>query len=240
MESDNSSVSSPQPMAAKIRDVSRSRLQRLGALYSDTNSLSSPIHRTEASFHASGDDLEVTSCEDRESRRNHKGLEKLAALARNMNEWEDDITPRDINVAYTPLGPPPPKPALPSRDRLSKCLSETEESTKFVVPKPAERTSIKGNEQLQKNQQEQKSQSSKTYLKESETQQKSKAVVNKKDLFSKKEPIRTNVSKWDQDVIQSLEAQGFQRRDSSNVGLNSPKQTQVNDIYLRRSKHGFS
>ncbi|XP_017027461.1 anillin isoform X2 [Drosophila kikkawai] len=96
-----------QPLA-RLRDTSRSRLQRMGALYSNTDDLSSPIHRTEGQFHA-GDDDDMTS---RCSRQPKQKFGKLAALADTINQWEDDTAHHDV---HRPIEAPPPKPDLPSR-----------------------------------------------------------------------------------------------------------------------------
>ncbi|XP_014485813.1 PREDICTED: actin-binding protein anillin-like isoform X2 [Dinoponera quadriceps] len=66
----------------------RSKLQRLGKLYSDDNchELSSPIHRTEEKFNAE-DDTEHNKPVRRGAR-----LDKLAALASTINSWEDDLS----------------------------------------------------------------------------------------------------------------------------------------------------
>uniref|UniRef100_A0A7G3AC04 Putative actin-binding protein anillin isoform x1 n=1 Tax=Lutzomyia longipalpis TaxID=7200 RepID=A0A7G3AC04_LUTLO len=70
-----------------IRDASKSRLQRLGALYSDEQSISSPIHRTEGNFH------ERMSSVAAEPARPRNRLGKLAALAESINRWEDEKQP---------------------------------------------------------------------------------------------------------------------------------------------------
>lgn len=64
---------------AAIGDATRSRLQRLGALYSDKD-ISSPIHRTEQQFH------EGLSASGRPKTK----FTKLAELAKEINDWEDD------------------------------------------------------------------------------------------------------------------------------------------------------
>ncbi|XP_053980703.1 anillin-like isoform X2 [Hylaeus volcanicus] len=65
----------------------RSKLQRLGKLYSDDGSheLSSPIHRTEERF---------TAEEEIEQKPTKRGarLDRLAALASTINNWEDDLS----------------------------------------------------------------------------------------------------------------------------------------------------
>ncbi|XP_034479698.1 anillin isoform X2 [Drosophila innubila] len=98
-----------QPLA-RLRDTSRNRLQRMGALYSNADDLSSPIHRTEAQFHAGDDDVDA----NRSPRKGKQRFGKLAALADTINQWEDDTAHHDVQ---RPLldAVPPPKPDLPSR-----------------------------------------------------------------------------------------------------------------------------
>ncbi|XP_076221746.1 anillin isoform X3 [Nomia melanderi] len=66
----------------------KSKLQRLGKLYSDDSSreLSSPIHRTEERFNA-----EEEATEQKPSKRGAR-LDRLAALASTINNWEDDLS----------------------------------------------------------------------------------------------------------------------------------------------------
>ncbi|XP_037717764.1 anillin isoform X2 [Drosophila subpulchrella] len=98
-----------QPLA-RLRDTSRSRLQRMGALYSNTDDLSSPIHRTEAQFHVTTGEEEENG--NRSSRQPKQRLGKLAALADTINQWEDDTSHHEV---HRPLDAPPPKPHLSSR-----------------------------------------------------------------------------------------------------------------------------
>lgn len=78
-----------------IRDTSRNRLQRLGALYSDTENLSSPIHRTEARFNVADEDKEHGSSNARE--KSHK----MAALTSAINNWEDETISDHKKVTKT-------------------------------------------------------------------------------------------------------------------------------------------
>lgn len=146
-----------QPLA-RLRDTSRNRLQRMGALYSNTDDLSSPIHRTEAQFHA-GDDDDVS--ERHSPRKGKQRFGKLAALADTINQWEDDTAHHEV---HRPLldSVPPPKPDLPSRP-----VAETKKQA---------------------------------------------ATSDTVDSSSK-----TKQLKWDPKVLSSLEAQGFQRRESSTI-----------------------
>lgn len=146
--------------AVNIRDTSRSRLQRLGALYSNTDDLSSPIHRTEGKFHAECDD----DFDFQIRKPNQQRLGKLAMLANTINQWEDDTSHHILGTTAL-VAKPPPKPDLPSREKLLKekqlSLSESELSSNY------------------------------------------------------KDEIKQ--LKWDPKVLNSLEAQGFQRRESSTV-----------------------
>lgn len=146
-----------QPLA-RLRDTSRSRLQRMGALYSNTDDLSSPIHRTEGQFHVTTGEEE--DCGNRSSRQPKQRLGKLAALADTINQWEDDTSHHEVHRL---LEAPPPKPHLSSR-----------RAEKGPAPLPP-----------------------------------------KKDEVD--EASRTKQLKWDPKVLSSLEAQGFQRRESSTI-----------------------
>ncbi|XP_071558799.1 anillin-like isoform X2 [Temnothorax nylanderi] len=66
----------------------RSKLQRLGKLYSDDSNLglSSPIHRTEEKFTA-----EESNVDYKPVKRGAR-LDRLAALASTINNWEDDLS----------------------------------------------------------------------------------------------------------------------------------------------------
>ncbi|XP_029408021.2 anillin isoform X4 [Bactrocera dorsalis] len=109
---------------SKIRDTSRSRLQRLGALYANPNDLSSPIHRTEGDFHS---DSPVDECDGKSTKRSKQRLGKLVELASSINQWEDDTTHHDPH----PLSSlPPPKPDLPSR-KISNVPIATLQGTKL-------------------------------------------------------------------------------------------------------------
>ncbi|KAL9704325.1 hypothetical protein quinque_007843 [Culex quinquefasciatus] len=71
-----------------IRDSSRNQLQRLGTLYSDSQDLSSPVHRTEGRFHEEGG-------AGKENSKPRPKLAKLAMLADSINNWEDDVSHPD-------------------------------------------------------------------------------------------------------------------------------------------------
>ncbi|KAK0161551.1 hypothetical protein PV327_010010 [Microctonus hyperodae] len=75
---------------AKMDLIVRSKLQRMGKLYSNDAccELSSPIHRTEEEFSA-----EEKSIESKDVKRvGGTRLDRLAALASTINNWEDDLS----------------------------------------------------------------------------------------------------------------------------------------------------
>ncbi|XP_018794044.1 PREDICTED: actin-binding protein anillin isoform X1 [Bactrocera latifrons] len=109
---------------SKIRNTSRSCLQRLGALYANPNDLSSPIHRTEGDFHSYSP---VDECDGKSTKRSKQRLGKLVELASSINQWEDDTSHHD---PHPPSLLPPPKPDLPSR-KISNVPVTTLQGTKF-------------------------------------------------------------------------------------------------------------
>ncbi|KAK9308639.1 hypothetical protein QLX08_001483 [Tetragonisca angustula] len=100
----------------------KSKLQRLGELYSDDSSkqLSSPIHRTEEKFNAEEEVIEQKS-----SKRGAR-LDRLAALASTINNWEDDLS-----------HPTLAKPLNSKADRIQAKLNEQVKS----IPEPQPSTS---------------------------------------------------------------------------------------------------
>ncbi|XP_013098884.2 anillin [Stomoxys calcitrans] len=207
------SITQAPSCAAKIRDTSRSQLQRLGALYSDKDDLSSPIHRTEAHFHA--DNKDETDF-DGHMRKPKQRLGKLAALANTINQWEDDITHHGpTTVTEVAKAVPPPKPDLPSRGRTRTDHGHVKEQ----APQPPQMHNPKSPKSHVA------SKSPKRHVKEQAPQppQIQTAPKSPKPQIALKSPKlpekdqKTKQLKWDPTVLSSLEAQGFQRRDSSTV-----------------------
>ncbi|XP_031779988.1 anillin isoform X3 [Nasonia vitripennis] len=86
----------------------KSKLQRLGKLYSDDNrELSSPIHRTEEKFAV--EDVKATTRSAKPCAR----LNRLAALASEINNWEDDLS-----------HPTVAKPTITKAERVQAKLNE--------------------------------------------------------------------------------------------------------------------
>ncbi|XP_026728328.1 anillin-like isoform X2 [Trichoplusia ni] len=80
-----------------LRHNIKSRLDRLGNLYSDTPTLSSPIHRTELQFSAATPPTEQQQQQQQQQQQKPrqqpgKKFGRLAALADQINNWEDDLS----------------------------------------------------------------------------------------------------------------------------------------------------
>lgn len=160
-----------------IRDSSRNRLQRLGALYSNADNLSSPIHRTENKFYEENSE----SHESVSTKKSRQGLGKLAALADSIKSWEDDTSHPDFK-----------------------------------------------NEYKQQSQQQHHQPSQQQYTSDSDNKHQQSSIEDN-NTPSK----NTKHLKWDKSVMDSLEAQGFQRRESSTTKLsydygNNTKTTTTN------------
>nr|XP_049701391.1 anillin isoform X3 [Helicoverpa armigera] len=77
-----------------LRHNVKSRLDRLGNLYSDKPTLSSPVHRTELEFSSATppSETEPKKPKPRVQQDGKKKFGRLAALADQINNWEDDLT----------------------------------------------------------------------------------------------------------------------------------------------------
>lgn len=170
-----------------IRDSSRNRLQRLGAMYSETENLSSPIHRNEARF-----DDETQADENRGKPTARLG--KLAALASQISNWEDESSNSDgkstkPSTSSSPTKIPPTIVGASPRKIVHS----------GVIPKqPAN------------------------------IQTKSNLSPTKKSSTDGSEKRPSKQLKWDKNVMDHLEQQGFQRRESTTSKLiydyNEPKE----------------
>lgn len=207
-------VESGSAAAPMIRDSSRNRLQRLGALYSDTENLSSPIHRNEARF---DDNLQQTP-KANDVPRPTKRIGKLAALADSINNWEDDLSHPDASASTKVHREAAPK------------SSPSKTVTSFgprVVGTSLRKQQQHGSPTMQQQQRyDERGQvksilSAKTPPKISEP---SSSTAATKSVTPLKTNSATNRSpskqlKWDQGVMDALEQQGFQRRESTTSKL---------------------
>uniref|UniRef100_A0A182WE51 PH domain-containing protein n=1 Tax=Anopheles minimus TaxID=112268 RepID=A0A182WE51_9DIPT len=178
-----------------IRDQSRNQLQRLGTLYSETQDLSSPVHRTEARFH---EDM-------KQSNKPKAKLAKLAMLADSINNWEDDTSHPDITHHRETI--------IPGRENKSPS------AVRRQSPRRVGGTGAAG--------------SSSTAAGTGATPKKYPAPNPPKSILSPQKPGssggepsgaagkpgQTKSLKWDQKVMDTLESQGFQRRESTTSKL---------------------
>ncbi|KYM87204.1 Actin-binding protein anillin [Atta colombica] len=141
----------------------RSKLHRLGKLYSDDNNheLSSPIHRTEEKFTA-----EESSDDGKPVKRGAR-LDRLAALASTINNWEDDLSHPTITSSKIKPG-------------NSK----------------AEKIQAKFNDQVKNGLESQPS-------------------TSESNKWKSKDSSPIKQFKWDKNVLENLEAQGFSRTKSN-------------------------
>lgn len=172
-----------------IRDSSKNQLDRLGALYSNPQQLSSPVHRTESAF---------TTEQERERRignlnRNNR-FTKLNELTKFYNECDDEIKPQ-------------------TQENGSNTIDKTDAK---ASPKPA--TKLNEKRMVETNKRNGNS------PQKTNTGTINKTVLNR---FASKETVtETNDNKkssdnkaWDKRIMDSLEAQGFRRRDTTNKRL---------------------
>lgn len=185
----NSAENTSNERTPMIRDSSRNRLQRLGAMYSETENLSSPIHRNEARF-----DDEAQTDENRGKTTVRLG--KLAALASQISNWEDESSNSDVK---------PTKPSTSSSPTKIPPIIVGASPRKIVnsgvIPKQPANVQTKSNLSPTKK--------PSTIIPDSTEKRPSKQL------------------KWDKNVMDHLEQQGFQRRESTTSKLiydyNEPK-----------------
>lgn len=175
-----------------IRDSSKNQLDRLGALYSNPQDLSSPVHRTESHF---------TTEQERERRngnlnRNNR-FTKLNELTKFYNECDDEI-----------------KPQTDCQENGGKTIDRTDAK---ASPKPV--TKMNENKAVETNKRNMNS------PQKTNTGTINKTVLNR---FAPMETVtETNDNKkssdkqvvWDKRIMDSLEAQGYKRRDTTNKRL---------------------
>lgn len=172
-----------------IRDSSRNRLQRLGALYSEPENLSSPIHRNQSRF---DDETEVDETRGKSTTR----LGKLAALASQINNWEDESSNSDAKQPKQPSSSSPTK----NIPHIVGSSPRKNVNTSGVIPKQPTNFQTKSNLSP------------------------TKKPTNNSDTAEKRPSKHL---KWDKHVMDALEQQGFQRRESTTSKLtydyNEPK-----------------
>ncbi|XP_049939972.1 anillin-like isoform X1 [Schistocerca serialis cubense] len=143
-----------------IRDTAKMRLRRLGALYSEEEAnISSPIHRTEETFTAEEE-------EDMKPVKSTTRLNRLAALANTINEWEDDLSHPQLTNS--------------SEKKTERKISGLEKTSHIINSYTDQKLQIKPLNAIQKNK-----------------------LVDRKGSDA-------NIV-WDKAILETLEAQGFER-----------------------------
>lgn len=161
-----------------IRDSSRNRLQRLGALYSETENLSSPINRNESRFLLE-DDTDTQPCGMNTTRQITR-TGKLNALANSIKTWEDDLSHPDAKQHQ-------------QRNKEPSQMASSSAGAKVASSSPTKTGTI-------------------PKVRRDDQPSRTPAVtVNAKVA----EPKKSKELKWDQNVMDALEQQGFTRREST-------------------------
>lgn len=182
---------------ALIRDSSRNRLQRLGALYSESQNLSSPIHRTESRF----DDEQIQS-RDGASRPRGR-FAKLADLANSINSWEDDSLSSDgkdeVQAKKTAKSASSVN-AKPSTSKPSNVLTKAKSTEPKIVGMCPRKNEVAASRSV--------------------TDGKSaKAGRSNSDALNDLDKAKEKNIKWDPKVMNALESQGFKRRETTTTRL---------------------
>lgn len=198
--------------SVQLRDSSRKNLRRLGALYSETEQFASPIQRTEENFCESSDGNEGPS-------RPIKKITKLASLAKDMNSWEDDYSHHgSVPNSASKASPMKSTGAIP---KVFGSPAKTPSGFNFGSPS---RTNFAS--------------PSKTNFSSPVRQNNLSKPKFASPMSSNREASDATASKpspkkllWDKKVMDSLEAQGFTRRESQgpklvyNYGTEKPATT---------------
>lgn len=189
----SSSETSSEVKITAPRDTPRGHLQRLGALYADKD-ISSPIHRNEDRFHEGFS----------ESSKPRTKFTRLAALASEINSWEDDPSHpdykhhrktvnsngnsgspcKDNNGQKKKPAPLPPNTATSSPKKSLFSLKKPIVSPRRVI------TDLSSQNERQQKEEEG-----------------TRSGASTKNL------------QWDSKVMSHLESQGFKRRDTTHQRL---------------------
>lgn len=167
-----------------IRDSSRNQLHRLGALYSNPQDLSSPVHRTESCFTIEQDAERSTTTKPKPR------FAKLTELANSITEWENESkTATKKDAADSNTGATAKRPQTQTMTSEAKIVGVSRR--KFESPQKTNETSTV-----------------KSVLSRIEKQDNN---VNKN--------VGNKQLKWDKTIMDSLESQGYKRRDTTHKRL---------------------
>lgn len=209
------------PSTPYMRDSSRNQLHRLGALYSNPQDMSSPVHRTETAFAVQTAENLLAAQSGAKLKKSHR----LAELANSINTWEDDIPhksrsnplKRDTTDQADAIAASSTSKSN-KMNALSGIRSITKSPRKSAMP-PGSASILSRIESIE--------------LKETDDNKNS----NSKHL------------KWDKHIMDSLESQGYKRRDTTtkrleyDFGAKSPERKETNTMTNARvsqdmRKHG--
>ncbi|XP_046586320.1 anillin isoform X1 [Neodiprion lecontei] len=195
----------------------RSKLQRLGKLYSEdcSRELSSPIHRTEEKFA-----IEEEST-DRKAAKPGARLGRLAALASTINNWEDDLShPTLIKSVESKAS----KVQAKFNEQVRNGSGEPQPGTSGLSKQPStsglsKQPSTSGLLKHQSPTGLSKMSSTSGLSKKPSTSSISKQInsngSSSSTQVSRGKGSPTKQLKWDQAVLETLEAQGFTRTTSN-------------------------
>ncbi|XP_029712780.2 anillin isoform X2 [Aedes albopictus] len=206
--------SSETDVKSLIRDSSRNQLQRLGTLYSESQDLSSPVHRTEGKFH------EENAAGGKENLKPKQKLAKLAMLADTINNWEDDTSHPDIRHHRETLGVTAKKDKSPVRQK-SPIRQKSPVGQRSPI---GQRSPVRQKSPIYERSPKRKEESPKratTTPKKYTAPNPPKSILSPAKGFSEIDGAKagTKTLKWDQKVMDALELQGFQRRESTTSKL---------------------
>lgn len=182
------------PSTPYMRDSSRNQLHRLGALYSNPQALSSPVHRTETAFAV---EQMTENQESTQSGAKFKKSHRLAELANSINKWEDDI---------------------PHESRLNQLKGNTDDQTDANIAGPSSpgksynnTNSLSGIRPITKSPRKAAINAGSSILSRIESIELKENDENKNS--------NNKQLKWDKSIMDSLESQGYKRRDTTTKRL---------------------
>lgn len=199
----------PAAPSSCIRDSSRNQLHRLGALYSNPQDLSSPVHRTETAFA-----IEREPDHDTRSATKLKKSKKLAELANSYNQWEDESVSKNRT----------PKPSTSQQNDNAATASPHKVNDNHLISgiKPISASPRKFSDKTA-----------------------TASILNRIESLEKRETDNNKNSNnkklnWDKGIMDSLESQGFKRRDTTHKRLeydfNHTDRKQINTKFSNAAK----
>lgn len=193
------------PSIPYMRDSSRNQLHRLGALYSNPQDLSSPVHRTETAFNVEQTtDNQLAAQSGAKLKKSHR----LAELANSINKWEDDI-PQKCR----------PHPSKGDTDQADAVAASTKSKSNNL-------NALSGIRPITKSPRKSAMTAGPSILSRIES-------IELKETDDNKNSHNKHL-KWDKHIIDSLESQGYKRRDTTtkrleyDFGAKSPERKETN------------